>query len=307
MTFFESRRSRYLIAAAALLAAATLSFLFAHRIAQVQAARRAMAAMSGRIATEPASMTNPGPGTTPVLVELFTSEGCSSCPPADALLAHLQQTQPVRNANILVLEEHVDYWDSLGWHDRFSSHDLTLRQSFYEKRLHLDDDYTPQMIIDGNDQFVGDDSDHALQAIEHAARVPKLSLSLSPLTFSNSRLAGEVSAPPSAAPLPNADIYAAVVQAMATTQVLKGENGGHTLNHVSIVRNLQRIGSLADLTASSLRFSLDVPTDTPAAGLGVIVFAQRVGLGPVLGAVSSTTTASPATTNTIASQSHTTN
>ena len=119
---------------------------------------------------------------TPVLVELFTSEGCSSCPPADALLARLDRDQPVPNADIITLGEHVDYWDSLGWHDRFSSHQFTLRQSEYTQRLRLDDSYTPQMIVDGTSQFVGNDAAHALRAIAEAARTPNIPISLSSIT-----------------------------------------------------------------------------------------------------------------------------
>src|SRR5271163_1761135 len=102
---------------------------------------------------------------TPVLVELFTSEGCSSCPPADALLAKLSRDQPLEGADIIVLEEHVAYWDGQGWHDRFSSHEYTDRQSEYCTRLGANDAYTPQMIVDGTAQFVGNDAQHALKAI----------------------------------------------------------------------------------------------------------------------------------------------
>src|SRR5271163_244687 len=119
------------------------------------------------------------PNRTPVLVELFTSEGCSSCPPADALLAKLDHDQPIQNAEIIVLGEHVDYWDNLGWHDRFSSHEYTERQSQYSARLGVDGVYTPQMIVDGSDQFVGNDSTHARRSITSAAQKAKLNLSLS--------------------------------------------------------------------------------------------------------------------------------
>jgi hypothetical protein len=117
---------------------------------------------------------------TPVLVELFTSEGCSSCPPADALLAKLDQSQPIAGAEIIILGEHVDYWDNQGWHDRFSSHQYTDRQTQYCERLRVDSGgYTPQMIVDGTDQFVGNDAPHAVRAWT-AARSPQPSPSLRP-------------------------------------------------------------------------------------------------------------------------------
>lgn len=137
----ETARSRILVASVALVAAITLCLLFAHQITGVLAARRDVEAEDAHVAAQLASLPTPHPSATPVLVELFTSEGCSSCPPADALLGRLQHEQPVPAADILALEEHVDYWDSLGWHDRFSSHQLTDRQSQYAQRLRLDSNY----------------------------------------------------------------------------------------------------------------------------------------------------------------------
>ena len=135
---------------------------------------------------------------TPVLVELFTSEGCSSCPPADALLAKLDHDQPIDGAQIIVLGEHVDYWDGQGWHDRFSSHDYTDRQSEYSSRLHFPDVYTPQMIVDGTEQFVGNDAAHAQRAIQHAAQTPKITLTLSQPVVDGRKISASVSAPTSA-------------------------------------------------------------------------------------------------------------
>jgi hypothetical protein len=267
-----------------------VGLLYAYQIAQVQAAKRAVLGMDARAATELAPRTD----ASPVLVELFTSEGCSSCPPAEALLARLQHDQPIASANILVLEEHVDYWDSLRWQDRFSSHQITLRQADYVHRFHLDDSYTPQMIVDGTDQFTGNDSTHALRAITQAARAAKLPISLAITTIDQRHLAATTSVAPASNPFPKADVYAALVQSTASTHVLGGENAGHTLTHVSVVRQMKRIGSLADASASSLKFSLDVPKDTTPADLRLVVFLQRESDGAVLGATSCPTSAEPA-------------
>jgi len=110
--------------------------------------------------------------TTPVLVELFTSEGCSDCPPADAVLEKLIATQPVAGAEVIGLGQHVTYWDELGWKDRFSSATLTNRQNVYGASFALESVYTPQMIVDGRAQFVGSDGNVARKAIERASAAP---------------------------------------------------------------------------------------------------------------------------------------
>jgi len=266
MLFLHRPGSRILLPSLLLLAVAIAAGLLLHRVSNALAAESHTAVAR-----------------TPVIVELFTSEGCSSCPPADALLARLQREQPVASAEVLALEEHVDYWDGLGWHDRFSSADITARQSRYARRFQLDSNYTPQMVVDGAAQFVGIDRGQAVRAITHAARTPKLALSIQALMIDGDRIAGQL-AVPSTVPV-GADLYAALVQPMASTQVMRGENGGHTLNHVSIVRALQHVaavrsGSVADL-------SLVIPKDLAPTDARIVVFLQGKDQGPILAAVSS--------------------
>ena len=108
----------------------------------------------------------------PVLVELFTSEGCSSCPPADDLLARLERTQPV-----IVMSEHVDYWNRIGWTDPYSSHAFSERQENYARRFRINGPYTPQMVVDGRTEFVGSDGYEAVNAIRAAAKETKAAIS----------------------------------------------------------------------------------------------------------------------------------
>ena len=221
---------------------------------------------------------------TPVLVELFTSEGCSSCPPADALLAKLEHDQPVAGAEIIVLGEHVDYWDSLGWRDRFSSHQYTERQGQYSTHFQLSDVYTPQMIVNGQAQFVGNDALSASRAIVRAAHGNPLSLVVADTRVEGKRLSASVSAPSSASPGLRGDLYAAIVSPMETTQVRSGENGGSTLHHVGVVRSLTRVGDLQALQHGSVAFAL--PNIEQGRAMRLVVFAQAQGSGAILGAVS---------------------
>ena len=220
-----------------------------------------------------------GRGRVPVLVELFTSEGCSSCPPADALLEKLDRIQPVPDAEILVLSEHVDYWNSLGWKDPFSSHEFSSRQEAYGRRFHRDGVYTPQMVVDGSSEFVGSDSRQALAAIAHAVQAEKVQVRISriqPSAASPANLRIEVDAGRF-----SGEVYLAVAENRAASQVLRGENRGRSLQHVAVVRRIQSIGNWNGRTP----FTKDIVAgEASASTTRLVAFAQESGDGRVLGA-----------------------
>jgi hypothetical protein len=132
--------------------------------------------LSGWIASAASGASESPARRNPVLVELFTSEGCSGCPPADKLLEQLDATQPITGALAIVLSEHVTYWNQQGWRDPFSLDEITERQKEYVDRFGLKDSHTPQMGVDGTEQFVGNDSRALTAAIEKAAKAPKQAL-----------------------------------------------------------------------------------------------------------------------------------
>lgn len=213
---------------------------------------------------------------TPVLVELFTSEGCSSCPPADLLLARLEKEQPVPGAVAIVLSQHVDYWDQLGWRDPYSSAQSTRRQSIYAGRFNAQGNYTPQMVVDGKVEFVGSDTRRALTAIAEAAKKPKRGVRLTSVEKKSGAWTVHVEVDPGPA---DADIMLALVEPNATTQVLRGENGWHALPHVAIVRTLIPAGAVAKGSA----FNQDIVLKTTAPHQRAVVFVQTKNQGPVLG------------------------
>jgi hypothetical protein len=184
-------------------------------------------------------------GRTPIVVELFTSEGCSSCPPADTLLQHLVDVQPVAGAEIIALGEHVDYWDQQGWKDRFSSAALTERQRTYSQALDADTIYTPQMTVDGAAGFVGSDASAAQRAIARAAEEPHGRVSVA---FEPSRGERRFAISVTASDLPvlnrggRRDLFVAFTEDLLTSDVRRGENHGRTLAHAAVVRRLSSIG-----------------------------------------------------------------
>jgi hypothetical protein len=185
----------------------------------------------------------------PVVVELFTSEGCSSCPPADALLAEMDETQPVEGAEVIALAQHVDYWNYLGWSDPFSSHEFSERQGEYARAFGSDGVYTPQMVVDGHAEFPGGNSSRAFDEIAQAAREPKAEVLLSRADARTDadapvRLKLSVEKPPKLADGDAADVLLAVTEGGLSSDVARGENSGRKLTHVGVVRRLTKLGEL---------------------------------------------------------------
>src|SRR5882724_5078049 len=186
---------------------------------------------------------------TPVLVELFTSEGCSSCPPADKLLAQIGTSQPVGGAQAIILEEHVDYWNDLGWRDPFASSSATQRQQEYSKTLNAEV-YTPQMIVDGRTELLGSDGRAAQRAIANAVVTQKTDLELTWVgatsTVGGPKLlrvrAGKLAGGENGASSKNAEVFMAITENHLHSDVRRGENAGRGLEHDGVVRKLSSLG-----------------------------------------------------------------
>ena len=191
-----------------------------------------------------ASYVSAVPSRTPVLLELFTSEGCSSCPPADQLLEKFDREQPVSGAELIVLSEHVDYWNHLGWSDPYSSPLFSARQQAYDRRLLTSEVYTPQLVIDGEAEALGSDRTAVLKAVGRSLSRPKTAL-----TVSTTNLAGGVTLHIRASrPARLGDkTTLSVILAMdsARSSVTKGENKGRSLNHVAVAYSVLKVGDVS--------------------------------------------------------------
>lgn len=204
-----------------------------------------LAAMSLLHTRAQTSAATPGATRSPVVVELFTSEGCSSCPPADALLTRLNEGQPVGGAEVIALEEHVDYWNSLGWTDPFSSIDWTIRQQQYAELFGSGSVYTPQMVVDGRSEFVGSRERQSEKEIAEAARRAKTDVAVTPqkpdadgtrkFTVCVGKLTGGTSGD-------TAEVWLAVTESKLQSAVTRGENAGEQLRHTGVLRTLRKIG-----------------------------------------------------------------
>ena len=182
---------------------------------------------------------------TPVVVELFTSEGCSSCPPADALLARLSEGQPAGNVQLIAMEEHVDYWNNGGWTDPFSSRDWTSRQYAYAGPLGNGNAYTPQMVVDGTVEFVGSHSQKARESIIKAASKVKTPVTLEQGGSSGTgkeSFSATVGKLDGAAKGDVAEVWLAITETGLHSAVTRGENAGEDLHHAAVVRLMRKVG-----------------------------------------------------------------
>jgi len=213
----------------------------------------------------------PGSPSAPVVVELFTSQGCNSCPPADEFLGELAE-----RPGIIALSLHVDYWDYIGWEDPYASPQATARQRGYVERLGLRYVYTPQMVIDGRADVTGLQRDDVLKTIGKAAEGRKALQ----VRFESTD-GGKIVVPAGHVPEGGAAVWLAVYDRSHETNVPRGENAGRKLHNYNVVRELSRIG-----TWHGER--LEIPFDMTAAAAqgrdGCAVIVQQGPIGPILGA-----------------------
>ena len=216
----------------------------------------------------------------PVIVELFTSEGCSDCPAADALLTQLSRQRDAGRTELILLEEHVDYWNSTGWFDRFSSSDFTDRQNRYVKQFHLATAYTPQMVVDGRFQGVGNSVSGVKSMLMEASGNPKSS------TVSLRFVApGKLAVTVDDSTHGRQKVLLAVTEDNLTTNVRGGENGGRVLTHSAVVRNFKTLGNTAD---GKFETTADLPakSDWKKQDLRAAVIVQDPASGQIVGAAS---------------------
>lgn len=178
----------------------------------------------------------------PVLVELFTSEGCSSCPPADTLLAKMDSMQVVPGAQVVVLSEHVTYWNHDGWFDPYSLDAMTARQQDYANRFGIPSSYTPQAVVDGSSQMVGSDVRKLVAAVEQAASAAKPDLAIMDAQWAGNAVKFSVKG----AANPKTELMAALAEDSVESAVAHGENAGRNLHHVAVVRVMAEMGKGAD-------------------------------------------------------------
>ena len=218
-----------------------------------------------------------------VLVELFTSEGCSSCPPADDLLRKVDEKQTAAGQLIVGISEHVTYWNQLGWRDPFSSSTYTDRQERYVDRFGLDGPYTPQMIVSGQLQFVGSNEAQLAQALADDLNRKRINLQILSTEIHNGKLAIHFAATQllSSQPL---NIVAVLAENHADSKVLRGENSGRSLQHVAVARSMTTVATIHQATDTTVTVAAGAVAGLEnEAAFHLILFAQEPGQGAIVG------------------------
>ena len=210
--------------------------------------------------------------TAPVVVELYTSQGCNSCPPADAFMGEL-----ARQPGLVTLSFHVDYWNYLGWHDPFSNKKFTYRQKEYAMSLRQTGVYTPQMVVQGRRGEVGSDRRAVMQAIAEA-RKAKQSATVLIEKLAGNRLRAVVSA---AAAAKGANVYLALFDRRHATKVPRGENEGKTLTNHHVVREWKKLGQI---DGEKAEFAVTATGEKGEKRGGAAILVQQGKGGPILGA-----------------------
>lgn len=214
------------------------------------------------------------------VIELYTSEGCSSCPPADQLVAKIEKE--VKDKPVYILAYHVDYWDRLGWKDVFSNADYSKRQYDYARYLHLQSVYTPQIVVNGKTEFTGSEEGTLRNAIKtnlEKTTPGRLSLNVSGVDKDQAGIKYTIEGVDK-----NTVLQIAVLQKNAQTKVGHGENGGHTLSHVQIVRGLQKVS----LKGNDGIVKIKLPQGFDAQAWEIIGFLQNTTNGVIIGAAKAT-------------------
>lgn len=213
----------------------------------------------------------------PVLVELFTSQGCPTCPAADKILTDLEISQPIAEAEIITLAWHVDYWDSFGWKDEFASPVFSQRQVAYSRALNIGETYTPQMFVDGTTHFIGTKLDKATKAITNAAKSEKTEITLS---LDKDKIKISI---PNLPKHERATVFVAFVQNNLSRKIGRGNNAGKTLLHSSVARDLRSVGSVEPQTQKfETETFLQFQPVWEKENLNLIVFVQENGSRKIL-------------------------
>ncbi len=203
----------------------------------------------------------------PVVVELFTSQGCSSCPPADAYLGKLSA-----RSDVLALSFHVDYWDDLGWRDRFALAQSVERQNLYARNLRRLSVYTPQLVVDGREDYVGSDDKAVARALSKNRDGVPVGVSVR-----EAQVLVEIGAQPG---VPPSDVMLVAYLRHAVSAIGRGENAGRTLEEFNVVRNLRTLGVWKG-QAQSFRVPV---ASLPSDATDVAVLVQPSGQAPIIGA-----------------------